>query len=251
MNRLFVEDSKISVNQIVVIKGDKHQKIKNVLRLKEESPLILFNNTGYEFFGKIVRLNQNETHVLVVDKREVSGSSHVEIVLACCLTKGKKIEFVLEKTTELGVAGIIPIVSERTIPRDVSSHKLERWQRILEESSRQCGRTKVVDLGEPLGLTDFFLKYKDSDFSKLILVEPSLSLRGEAEAIPSRSDEIGFKYLVLIGPEGGFSEGEVKQAVKEGFSPLTLGPLILRADTAPLVIMTLLQHKLGRFSLSC
>lgn len=250
MNRLFIEDTTMSVNHTVVIKGDKHQKIKNVLRLKEGSSLILFNDTGCEFFGKIARVDKNETHVLIVDKREASRASNLEIILACCLTKGKKFEFVLEKTTELGVTGIIPIISERTIVRDMSHNKFERWQRILEESSRQCGRTKIVSLDEPLSLAQFFLKSREMNFSKLMFVEPGHNtslLRGTAEAILS-PHVAGF--LVLIGPEGGFSETEVRMAVKEGFSPLTLGKLTWRADTAPLVITTLLQYRFGNLLLT-
>ncbi len=243
MNRLFIEDSKINLNLVVVIKGDKHNKIKNVLRLKEESPIILFNNTGYEFFGKIVHIEKNETHVLIVDKREVKQTGDIEIILACCLTKGKKFEFVLEKTTELGISGIIPIISERTIVRDVSSHKFSRWQRILEEASRQCGRTQVAHFNEPLSFSDFLLKSRDMNFSKIILVEPG------HEVLKNAKELSGSTFLILIGPEGGFSENEVKQAVKEGFSPLTLGKLTLRAETAPLVITTLLQYKFGHLSL--
>src|SRR3989338_9792517 len=144
MNRLFIEDETLNVNRIIVIKGDKHLKIKNVLRLREESPIILFNNTEYEFFGKIARIEKTETHVLIVDKRAASKTSDIEILLACALTKGKKFEFVLEKTTELGVTGIIPIISERTIVRDMSSHRLTRWQRLLADSSRPCGKPPVV-----------------------------------------------------------------------------------------------------------
>ena len=240
MNRLFIEDETLNVNRIIVIKGDKHLKIKNVLRLREESPIILFNNTEYEFFGKIARIEKTETHVLIVDKRAASKTSDIEILLACALTKGKKFEFVLEKTTELGVTGIIPIISERTIVRDMSSHRLNRWQRILEESSRQCGRTKVVRLEEPLKLDQFFLKSREMSGSKLILVEPRAESQGQKPGTDSQG-ESSSHYLVLIGPEGGFSENEVQLALKEGFSPLTLGKLTLRADTSPLVIMALLQ----------
>lgn len=242
MIRFFVGEKNLKENTTITLSKEKHKKIKNVLRLKIGSIISLFNNSAFEYEGKILNIDKNETQILISKKRPVDKTSSLSITVAQALTKGKKFEWVLQKATELGVSSMIPLLTERSIIPKVSQNKKSRWMKIVQESSQQCGRSEVPELKNEMSLVQFF-KQLPADITKIILVEPahgSFAGRGMTE-------DKGKEFVILSGPEGGFTPLELNQAQENGFIPLTLGHLTLRSETAPLVLISILQHRYGDF----
>jgi 16S rRNA (uracil1498-N3)-methyltransferase len=153
-------------------------------------------------------------------------------------------DYVLQKTTEMGVSAIFPFISSRTIPRlggDRAERRWNRWKRIVVESAKQCGRV-VPPRVEGIRPLESILKSPVGDFVKLILWERAGgSLRERMREI----DKNARKFLFLVGPEGGFDEGEISAAKERGFTPVGLGPRILRSETAGVAILSILQYEFG------
>ena len=242
MTRLFVDDAQLKINNIIVLKNGQHNKVKNVLRLKKDHNLVLFNNSHKEFVGTIVQCLSHETHVLIIDEVSKEKKKKISISIAMALTKGKKIEWVFQKCTELDVCEFYPLISKRSLIKDVSEHKVERWRRILEEASSQCGRVLVPHLHEPSSFEEYLRFSSSLQGNKIILVEPSHTQENSSHF--SKGD-----FHLLIGPEGGFAQEELILAQEAGFLPLTLGGLTLRAETTPIVITAILQNHFGNLTI--
>lgn len=187
--------------------------------------------------------------VIVVDGRSVharlrervagAASSGLAITVAQGVPKGQKMDFVVEKLTELGVAAIIPLQSERTIVTDVSANKIERWRRLAKTAAQQCGRSDIPQVAEPqdfAGLVSAFSGY-DAVLFPWELAE-SAPLRETLPPLVSDARRI----LVVVGPEGGFSHGEADAAGAAGAHSISLGSRILRTETAALVLLSVLNY---------
>jgi 16S rRNA (uracil1498-N3)-methyltransferase len=167
--------------------------------------------------------------------------SPLRITLGQGLLKGERMKFVIQKATELGVDRIIPLVSARSIPiveGERETLRLERWRRIAQEAAKQCGRTVVPEIGSIHELGDFL---SQGEGARVILWE------GEPTPLRAVIEEIDPQggITLLIGPEGGFSEEEVSTAQASGFHVAGLGKRILRAETATLSVLSILQHRFG------
>lgn len=243
MIRLFIPHENLIVSQFLVLKGSSHRKISKVLRLQVGQDIGIFNNTGHEFLAKIVEIETRSSKLLICEKMKIDSREYSKISIALSVMKGKRFDWAIQKMTELGVHHVIPLLSERCVFPSVSSTKLERWKKIIEEACRQCGRVSLPILSNPTKF-EAFLSDKSIDADLKIFLSPTATSNLETTLNTSK-----FKSaLVLIGPEGGWSEKEISQAVKEGFHSVSLGHSILRSETAPLVITTLLQNHFGFFS---
>jgi 16S rRNA (uracil1498-N3)-methyltransferase len=226
-------------NEIATITGPDYRHIVNVLRLRPGSSLTLFGQDGIEYLGEITEINRREVKVLIKGSRIRETESTLNITLLQGIPKGDKMDWIVEKSTELGVRTIIPVITERSQIRE--SNKIQRWQRIAGESIKQCGRVKVPDILEPLTF-DSAVKLNSNSKLKLMFHEKSeakliINMKNTSQHIDS--------ITLLIGPEGGFSEEEVKLAIDEGFIPVGLGPRILRTETAGIVALSILQFLFG------
>lgn len=226
-------------NEAATITGPDYRHIVNVLRLRPGSDVILFEEGGVEYVGKITEINRREVKVLIKGSRKPETESRLNITLLQGIPKGDKMDWIVEKSTELGVGTIIPVITERSQIR--RSHKVQRWQRIANESTKQCGRVKAPFILEPMAFISA-IKMTDNSGLNIIFYEKSESrLRDEIKKIPQHIDNI----TLLIGPEGGFSEEEVGLARDVGFIPLGLGPRILRTESAAIVALSILQFLFG------
>lgn len=161
------------------------------------------------------------------------------ITLAQALPKGQKMDFVIEKATELGIAEIFPLFCERTVVDDVGPGKLERWRRLAKTAAQQCGRSTVPEVNDAQSLTGFVPCFKNYD---TILFPWELAgpqpLRETLPPLVERAREI----LIIIGPEGGFSSDEAARAKDAGAHLISLGTRILRTETAALVVLAILNY---------
>ena len=226
-------------NEIASITGPNYRHIVNVLRLKPGSSLTLFGQDGIEYLGEITEINRREVKVLIKGSGRPETESTLNITLLQGIPKGEKMDWIVEKSTELGVTRIIPVITERSQVRE--SHKIQRWQRIADESIKQCGRLKAPEILTPLTFNAAIKSNSDSELKLMLHEKTEYNLRYNFENTSQPIDSI----TLLIGPEGGFSEREVKLAIDEGFIPIGLGPRILRTETAGIVALSILQFIFG------
>jgi len=226
--------------------GEHHIRyIRNVLRLGKGDPLILFGGRGVEYEAVIRTVTRDGVIADVTGKRSVGGQD-LRITLAQALPKGPKMDFIIQKATELGVSRILPFDSSRSIPKltmDKARARTARWQTIALEACRQCGRADIPEIGEIHTFTEV-LERPQKDDVKLIFWEEESGL-GIKDVLRSGRASGPGDFFVIVGPEGGFSSGEVAAARKKGFLSVSLGHRVLKVETAALAILAILQYEGG------
>jgi 16S rRNA (uracil1498-N3)-methyltransferase len=217
--------------------------IGKVLRLKAGDEVILFDGVGKEYHASLTRLSPREISLtLLQEPSSVAAESPLRIILGLGLLKSSKFDWLVQKTTELGVAEVVPFYSLHVVPRweeSRSRSRQSRWEKIASEAAKQCGRAQVPKIHSPRSFEEM-LAMKSEDATKILLweKEPAGSLKNVLASSVS-------PIFALIGPEGGFSDEEALRAREAGFQPIRLGPRILRAETAGIAIVSLLQFIRG------
>ena len=221
--------------------------LRDVLRLKEGDKLTLFDGVGHEYRAVISEFTPGAVRLEVITKEDIT-LPETRITLAQSLPKGSKMEFIIQKATELGVSRIIPFISSRSIPRltgDRAAAKAARWRKVAVEASRQCGRGDVPEVSEIVSF-DGMLRTADDEALRIILWEAE-EQRGLREILTDERYAGTNSFCIVIGPEGGFSWNEIEKARQAGFFSAGLGRLILRTETAPLAVLSILQYEKGLF----
>lgn len=245
MPRIYFPASETTGDQIRIT-GEKSHYLISVLRCHKDDELILFNGKGGCFRTKILKVDKKEVITEVIEKFPCDTESPLYIILVQGLVKGEKMDMIVQKTTELGVKKIIPVITKRSQLRDTK--KVQRWRKIAEEAARQCGRSIVPDIQE---LVRFGNLFKDNTEKKkgLIFYEGGeRKLSETVEILKTELKEIGEDIYLIIGPEGGFAEDEIKMANDKGFLITSFGRRILRAETAAISSVALIQFLLGDIS---
>ena len=236
--RLFIFDS-INANDEYTLDRDQSHYLKNVLRLKTSMNVRLFNGSGYEHHGVIKKVNKDRVSIIVLSKEKRNNESPLKVNFIIAISKTSKFDYLIQKLTELGVSSITPIQSERSeikIRSKDQSKKIEHWEKIAISACQQCDRDRPPKI-HGIGTFSSIVTVR-SENMKFIL-EPSAN-----SALSSNSIEMG-EICMLSGPEGGFSPKELLLADEHGFKPVSLGPRILRTETAPLVALSIAQSKWG------
>ena len=242
MPRFFVDRSQVKGEEIV-IQGNDVNHIKNVLRMRPGDELSLSDGEGVDYFCKISSIERDEVRVNI----ENSWNSYVElpvkIYLFQGLPKGVKMELIIQKAVELGVYEIIPVRTKRVIVKlddKKESKKIARWQQIAEGGAKQSGRGLIPEVKPVMGFAEA-LKYAGSLDAALIPYEKAEGIQKTRSII---HDLKGKKSVaIFIGPEGGFDEKEVEDAMNQGVFPVTLGRRILRTETAGLTMLSILMFE--------
>ena len=242
MSRFYVPAPRIEKGMLR-IEGNEVKHIRRVLRLKAGDGIIVFDSLGKEYEGTIVEEDTSSVVIKIQNIFLSKRDSPLEITLAQSLLKGEKMDYLIQKATELGVKEIIPFFSSRSVPLLEKSGRLKRhhrWGRIAIEASKQCGRGVVPKI-EPLQDYSEMLRMASPDSLRLILWERE---GGKLKEVLERSKE-KTRIFFIVGPEGGFSLDEVEEAKRAGFIPVILGKRILRAETASLCLLSILQYEQG------
>lgn len=226
-------------NQGAIITGSDYRHIVKVLRLKPGQELVLFDESSFEHIGKIIEINKKEIKVSIVNSTKIMSKSDVNLTLLHGIPKGNKMDFIVEKATELGVDSIVPVVTERSQVRE--TNKALRWNRIAIESSKQCGRVTTPKIHDPIRFKDAEIYSRNGGLRLIFYERCKTKLSDYIKSVSKPTANI----IIFIGPEGGFSEFEIKLAMEWGFSPIGLGPRTLRTETAGIVAVVLIQHVLG------
>jgi 16S rRNA (uracil1498-N3)-methyltransferase len=242
MARFYVPNPHIE-NNMLKIDGDEVKHIRRVLRLKVGEEIIVFDGLGNEFEGTIVEETSSSVVMKIQKKFFSKRESPLEIILAQSLLKGEKMDYLIQKATELGVKEIIPFLSSRSIPLLEKTGKLKRhrrWERIAIEGSKQCGRGVIPQI-KPLQDFSVVLQTASADSLRLILWEKEeIRLKEVLKKSKERT-----RVFFIVGPEGGFYPEEIEEAKRAGFFPVTLGKRILRSETASLCLLSILQYDRG------
>jgi len=242
MPRFYIPQIHIE-NGLLKIEGDEVKHIQKVLRLKAGDEIVLFDGLGKEFEGTIIKEGRSSVTVKIERILSSKGDSLFEVTLAQSLLKGEKMDFLIQKATELGVKEIIPFFSSRSVPLLEKSRRLKRhlrWEKIAVEASKQCGRGVVPKIDSLRDYPDM-LRVASTNSLRLILWEgDGMKLKEVLERSREKT-----KIFFVIGPEGGFSQEEVEKARKAGFVTVTLGRRILRAETASLCLLSIFQYERG------
>jgi len=242
MVRFYVPQPRIK-NGTLDVEGDEVKHIRKVLRLKAGDEISVFDGLGKEFDGTIVEEGLSSVVIRIKNVSSSIRNSPLEVTLAQSLLKGEKMDYLIQKATELGVGEIIPFLSSRSVPLLEKARRLrrhQRWEKIAIEASKQCGRG-IVPRIESLQDYSEMLQKVSPDALRLILWEREGT---KLKEILERSKERK-RIFFVVGPEGGFSEGEVDEAKGAEFIPVTLGRRILRAETASLCFLSILQYEQG------
>lgn len=238
MHRLFLQKSALRKQPIAITDEQAHY-LFSVLRCKPGQNLVITDETGLSYTARILSSAKKEVTVDIVGAYRMETESSLNIVLVQGLLKGEKMDFVIQKATELGVRGLIPVITERSQLR--ATRKQPRWQKIAEEASRQSGRTKVPEISEPRSFEEVLDLPGQSSGKGIIFWEQGGEKLSAVTKRLSPADQIS----LLIGPEGGFSEQEAALATEKGFDTATLGNRILRAETAAIAVVSIISYSLG------
>lgn len=235
--RIYTSQPLANSQTIQLEEGPSHHLAK-VLRMQEGRELILFNGDGAEYPALITQVGKKAVTVTLQEKHNIDRESSLEIELAIGVSRGERFDWVLQKATELGVTRIVPLMTERTEVK-ISGDRLEkirdRWQQILISACEQCQRNRLPQLSDPVALPNW-LEAVTSDVRFVLHHRDTQSLPQAARPV---------SVSLLIGPEGGLSDGEIVLAKQAGFDALTLGPRVLRTETAPIAAITLVQYLWG------
>lgn len=245
MQRYFVTGGQ-QEDSITFSAEDVHH-IRRVMRMEEGSRVYAVFPDGKTAVAVLDQVTDTDVRASVEEWVEDTVELPVDVVLACGLVKGDKFDYIIQKGTELGAAGFVPFEAARSIvkwDRKKSDKKIERWQKIAKEAAEQSHRSRLPSVAEPMPLASL-IEY-GQQFDVTIFAYEESAKKGEQaafyEAVSCLSP--GSRLLVVTGPEGGFSDQEAKVLTESGFKPCALGPRILRAETAPLYVLSAISFYL-------
>ncbi|MBB6217934.1 16S rRNA (uracil1498-N3)-methyltransferase [Anaerosolibacter carboniphilus] len=247
MNRFFVDKQNIveDMQQIVIDDPDDVKHIQRVLRLEQGDAVEICDGQNMEYIAEISSMDKSVIRLNIVEKWAGSTEPPIEITLFQGIPKATKMDVIIQKCTELGISRIVPVITERTIVqlKDQKSEekKVERWQKIADEAAKQCKRGIIPRIELPMVFSEAIKDIQDFDLTLIPYErEVSLGLKGVL-----RQQVGATKIGIYIGPEGGFGEKEIEGAKKAGIVPVTLGPRILRTETAGFTALSILMYELG------
>jgi 16S rRNA (uracil1498-N3)-methyltransferase len=225
----------------VTLDGDAANHVLRVLRLRTGDGLVVFDGSGCDYAGEITGLGRDTVEVRVGAGREVAAESPLAITLLQGVCRGPRMDTVIQKATELGVARIVPVLAGRSVVKldeEQVERKREHWRRVAVAAAEQSGRGRVPEVDRPRHLEEA-VPGAEGHATRLLLDPAGASLR----RLPAPTGSVA----LLVGPEGGLTEAERRLATDFDFVAASLGPRILRTETAPLAALALLQFIAGDF----
>lgn len=235
--RLFIPD-RLDPGGRLSLAGESAHYLLRVLRLGPGAEVVLFNGDGHDFGCRLVEAGRESALLEVIERRRNTAESPLRITLSQALSRGERMDYCLQKATELGVAAVQILQCERVEVRlDGASleKRLDHWRKVMRSASEQCGRATVPTLRAPMPLSE----WARTEGLKLVL---------DADAgLPMTGVGLGTAVDIAVGPEGGFSETEIASMTEQGVRVVSLGPRVLRTETAGPAAIAVLQSMAGDF----
>ncbi len=242
MNRFFISKSDIRSDEVILTGRQAHQ-IRNVLRMAPGERIVVLDNSGFEYEVVLTDVSKNKILGRVESRCAGEGEPRIRLTLYQSLLAREKFELVLQKCTEVGVCRFVPVITQRSIVRrleTVTPKKLDRWRVIITEAAEQSHRARIPELTKPVKFEEALSQL--SGFDCCLIASPHEQQTSLQKAVRGGKDLRNIR--LLIGPEGGFADQEVALAVEAGAKPVSLGPRILRTETAAIVAAALIFHEL-------
>lgn len=246
MRRFFLEKNRIEKGR-AILDGNEAKHVGKVLRLGVGDSLYLLDEEGSEYQAVITSKSSRTVEVEILTKIPPQKDSSITIALGQALPKAQKMNYIIQKTTELGVSTIIPFSSTRSVPLlddERSQRKRVRWQRIALEATKQCGRVVVPRIEAIVPFKEVLEKWNDNSL-KIMLWEDEKNITLKDVL---KKNQPSSKVIFLVGPEGGFTPDEVEMAKHAGFQAVSLGKYILRTETAGICLLGILHYEWGDLS---
>ncbi|MDP3730636.1 MAG: 16S rRNA (uracil(1498)-N(3))-methyltransferase [Candidatus Omnitrophota bacterium] len=239
MSRFFVPKEFVKADSIYITGLEAHH-ILDVMRLKVSDEVVVFDGTGREYTGIVKKADRKSLEVRIKSAREGSVGRGLLITLIQAIPKKAKMDYIVEKATELGVRRIIPVTTERTIPEWNDAKKAgiaDRWRKIAREAAKQCGRSDIPEV-EPI------TEFKEAIVAGVCDLKLIAALSDKAVKLKEAlKNSIGKRIAVAIGPEGDFTPEETESALKASFKIVSLGPRVLKSDTAGLAALSMINYE--------
>ena len=243
MRRFFIKQSETAL-PTSVITGTDAKHIKKVLRLEQRDIITLFDGAGSEYEARIISLSAGSVNVSIIRSFPSTTESPVQIIVAQSFLKQRKMDNLVRQLTELGITKWVPFISKRSVPRPDNKRlaaRTNRWKKISREALKQCNRSRIMEIGPTVSFEDIFNISKQSSLKIAFWENESKS----SNLALARSNRHFTNIFIMIGPEGGFTPQEIEKAKACGFITATLGPRILRAETATIAASVLMQYLFG------
>lgn len=229
------------------LRGSEAHHARDVLRMKRGDRAVVFNGCGREITAEIVNLAKSEISIRKLHESE-TPPLRCRITLGQAIPKGKKMELIVQKAVEIGAAEIATLISERTIvdlDKKEAEQKREKWQQIAIEAAKQCGQNWLPTIHTPKKVKDFFAHAGNVDLRLIGSLQPdAVHLKKILANYSDQHRDRPKSVLMMVGPEGDFTPAELALAKTHGCLPITLGPIILRVETAAIYCLSVLSYEL-------
>lgn len=231
----------LSAGTAVELKPEQAHYLGRVLRLRTGSELTVFDGSGVEFPARVALFAKNLARLEIgaALSRDVESPLHLRLVQG--ISRGERMDFVVQKATELGVTEIQPVLTEHTVVKlgkDRAARRIGHWQRVAASACEQCGRNTLPRIADPLTLDAYLAQATDADARLMLALDAGQGISEVASAG-------GRRFELLVGPEGGLSEPETGAAASAGFRACSLGPRVLRSETAGITAVAIMQSLFG------
>jgi 16S rRNA (uracil1498-N3)-methyltransferase len=239
LNRVYC-DRTLAAGQQVELPESAAYHVARVLRLRAGAPLTAFDGSGHDYRCEIVAIEGDNVRVVVGERTPGLRDSPLGITLVQAVSRSERMDWTLQKATELGVRTIVPVISSRSVVRldeRQAERKLRHWKAIVAGACEQSGRSTVPEVRNPVDLARFLAEAPREGQRFVLSPAGPASLAGLASTAA--------RVELLIGPEGGLDDHEIESAARAGFSPVRLGPRVLRTETAGIVALAVLQALWG------
>ena len=239
--RLFV-DRKLGPGAELSLTGDPARYLGRVLRLKVGNEVSVFNGDNGEWLAEITKLTKDRVELRVGEPRETNTESPLKLHLVQGISRGERMDFVVQKATELGVKRITPVLTDYGVVRldeKRAAKRQQHWQRVAQSACEQSGRVRPPLVDAPIAINTWFGGAAGVSDSTDLVLDPRATTALDDLDAPRE------KLCLLIGPEGGFSERELDDAKAAGFRPVAMGPRVLRTETAAIAALTIAQSRWG------
>jgi 16S rRNA (uracil1498-N3)-methyltransferase len=240
MSRRVFVDAPLAPNSVVELPRETASHLAKVLRARSGDELILFCGDGREYAGMIESIRGSRVTAAVGSGAGVDRESPLQITLVQCVPRGDRMDFIVQKATELGVTRIIPVLSQRSVVRldaNQAESKTAHWRAVAVNACEQCGRNRLPVVAAPVALLEYLGESALAGGVKLVL-------QPDSDSAAPHSD-LGASVEIAIGPEGGFADDELEALRIVKFVPVKLGPRILRTETAAIAALACLQSRFG------
>jgi 16S rRNA (uracil1498-N3)-methyltransferase len=246
MHRFYIPPASRSATPLELSPEESHHCVE-VLRLRPGARVVVFDGQGNEIVAEIISANRNGVR-LKPALYSKAPRLRCAITLAQAVPKGKNMDFIVQKATELGVSRIVPLLSERTVVQldaEDAARKAEKWRQVVIEAAKQCGQNWLPELTLARSPKEFLAGCERVEFPLIASLQPgSKTIK---TALATFTDQHGRRpdsALILIGPEGDFTPAEMALALSWGCTPVSLGPIVLRTETAAIYTLSVLSHEL-------